>query len=115
MNKFNARKIVVGGETFDSQKEYSRWCELKLLEKAREIQGLQRQVKYVLIPAQKDSNGKCIERECAYIADFVYVDNKATKLVVEDVKGYKKGAAYETFVIKRKLFLERFGIRIKET
>lgn len=27
---------------------------------------------------------------------------------------YKDGAAYRIFVIKRKLMLERFGIRIKE-
>jgi len=34
--------------------------------------------------------------------------------VVEDVKGLKKGAAYQVFVIKRKLMLDRYGIEIKE-
>ena len=36
--------------------------------------------------------------------------------VVEDVKGYRdpSSAAYAKFVIKRKLMLERYGIRVKE-
>jgi hypothetical protein len=34
--------------------------------------------------------------------------------IVEDVKGYKKGAAYNIFVIKRKMMLHFRGIRINE-
>ena len=56
--------------------------------------------------------GKLIERACFYVADFVY--EQAGKTVVEDVKGYKKGATYSVFVIKRKLMLQKFGIRVKE-
>ena len=52
--KYGNQKIVSGGEVFDSKREYRRWCELKLLEKAGEIWGLERQVKYVLIPAQHE-------------------------------------------------------------
>ena len=130
MNKLHAKKVTIDGETYDSQKEYARWCELKLLERAGEIQALQRQVKYILIPAYYETierysektgkrlkdKTKCIEQECAYFADFVYVDNKTKKLVVEDTKGYRdpSSASYAKFVIKRKLMLERFGIRIKE-
>lgn len=58
--------------------------------------------------------GKLIERSCTYVADFSYVDNATGKTVVEDVKGYKKGATYSVFVIKRKLMLQKFGIRVKE-
>ena len=68
----------------------------------------------MLIPSQRDRTGKVIEKECSYYADFVYMDRNGTQ-VVEDTKGYKKGAAYDLFVIKRKLFLQRYGIRIKET
>lgn len=112
MNKYGAKKVVVDGEVFDSRKEYYRWCDLRLLERAGKISDLKRQVKYVLIPSQRQ-DGKLIEREVSYIADFEYMENGMK--VVEDVKGYKRGAAYQLFSIKRKLMLHLFGIRVKET
>lgn len=113
MNKFGAKKVVIDGEVFDSRKEYYRWCDLRLLERAGKISDLKRQVKYVLIPAQRDESGKLIEREVSYIADFEYIQDG--KKVVEDVKGYKRGAAYQLFSIKRKLMLWKNGIKVKET
>lgn len=113
MNKYYATKVVFGGETFDSKKEFYRWSDLKMLEKVGKIKDLKRQVKYVLIPAQRDKAGKLIEREVSYIADFEYIENGAK--VVEDTKGYTRGAAYQLFIIKRKLMLQRYGIRVKET
>lgn len=122
--KYHNKKIVSSGEVFDSKKEYRRWCELKLLEKAGEIWGLERQVKFVLIPAQHEFTGehykrgkhkgepkpgKCIEREVSYIADFVYFTD--AEQVVEDCKGMRT----TDYVIKRKLMLHEYGIRIKET
>lgn len=114
-NKFGAMKVTdpFTGEKFDSKAEYHRWCELKLLERAGKITKLRRQVKYVLIPAQYDGKYK-VESETSYIADFVYKDETG-KEIVEDTKGYKRGAAYQLFVIKRKLMLQKFGIRIVET
>lgn len=120
--KYYNKKVVVDGVTFDSRKEYNRWCELKLMERAGEISDLQRQVKFVLIPSQYNyilkedgfkKKGKCIERECSYIADFTYKD-KNGELVVEDVKGYKGGGAYNVFKIKRKMMLYFHKIRIRE-
>ena len=116
-NKYGSKKIEVDGIVFDSKKEAKRYSELLLLEKAGEISNLQRQVKYVLIPAQyAEVNGKrkCIERECVYISDFTYIENG--KLIVEDVKGYRdpSSAGYAKFVIKRKLMLHVHGIRITE-
>ena len=116
------------GSTFDSKKEYTRWCELKLLERAGKISGLQRQVKYQLLPTvyeryprYSEKTGKrlkdgivVIEKECCYIADFVYTDNETDQLVVEDVKGCKKGAAYDLFVLKRKMMLHFHGIQVRE-
>lgn len=113
MNKYGAKKVVIDGEVFDSRKEYYRWCDLRLLERAGKISDLKRQVKYVLIPAQRDATGKLIEREVSYIADFEYIDHGLK--VVEDTKGYKRGAAYQLFTIKRKLMLHIYGIRVKET
>ena len=111
-NKFNARKISIQGEQFDSMAEAKRWRDLNWLQRGGVISGLQRQVKYLLLPSQYDENGKLLEREISYLADFVYYENG--QLVVEDVKGYKKGPAYAVFVMKRKLMLKAYGIRVRE-
>ena len=110
-SKYHSRKITVDGIEFDSKKEAKRYSELLLLERAGAIQGLQRQVKYELIPSQRQ-DGRVVERACQYVADFVYEENGKT--VVEDVKGYRDGGAYRVFTIKRKLMLYIHGIRIKE-
>lgn len=107
--KYGNRKVVTEDGTFDSEKEYRRWRELQLMERAGEIHSLQRQVPYVLIPAQRDARGKVIEREVRYVADFVYREYPNT-LVVEDTKGMKT----KEYIIKRKLMLYRLGIRIRE-
>lgn len=112
-NKFRAKKVVVQGMEFDSMAEAKRWRDLYWLQNGGVIKGLQRQVKYVLLPAQYDENHKMIERGVSYIADFVYYDEDG-KLVVEDVKGYTKGPHYAVFVLKRKLMLWFYGIRVKE-
>jgi len=112
-SKYGNRKTKVDGITFDSVKEANRWAELRLLERAGEIQELERQKKFILIPAQKDKNGKVIERECSYVADFVYFADDGTgwmDMVVEDAKGMRT----DVYKIKRKLMLKEHGIRIKE-
>lgn len=108
-NKYHSRKTIVDGVTFDSRKEAKRYAELKLLTRAGEITGLQRQVPFELVPAQRDERGKLLERACFYRADFVYFD-KAGKVVVEDTKGVRT----EAYKIKRKLMLQVHGIRIRE-
>ena len=42
-------------EKYDSKKEYDRWLELQLLEKAGEISDLRRQVEFELIPAKYET------------------------------------------------------------
>ena len=113
MNKYGNRKTVLDGIVFDSRKEAVRWQELKLLEKAGEIRDLERQVKFVLIQAQKDGK-KLLERECSYVADFVYFENDMNgwHKVVEDTKS--KATKTKEYIIKRKLMLERYKIRIRE-
>lgn len=114
--KYGSRKVTIEGITFDSVREGSRYRELKLLERAGKISNLRRQVKYLLIPSQFEDvaiNGKektiCVERACYYVADFVYSEND--KLVVEDCKGFKT----KDYIIKRKLMLQNYGIKIRET
>lgn len=117
-NKYGNSKVTINGETFDSKKEARRYQELKLLEMAGEIIKLRRQERFMLIPPQykwvTDAKGKkkqkCIERECCYIADFVYQDVHTGELVVEDTKGVRT----KDYVIKRKLMLSTYNIRIKE-
>lgn len=113
MAKYNNKKTIVDGITFDSKKEAARYQELKALEAAEQISDLKRQVKFTLIPSQR-IDGKVVERECYYIADFEYYENG--QRVVEDVKGYRnpQSAGYAKFVIKRKLMLYIHGIRVRE-
>ncbi len=123
-NKFNATKVEVNGIEFASRKEAKRYKQLLEQEQAGEISGLRTQVSYELIPAQREPDtigpkgglkkGKVIERAVSYVADFVY--QRGDELVVEDVKGYRGGdnAAYKVFVLKRKLMLYKYGIRVKE-
>lgn len=130
MNKYGAKKITdpFTGFVFDSKKEYNRWCNLRLLERAGKISDLKRQVTFELIPTQREEStevykagpqkglpkpGAIIEKAVDYVADFTYYQDG--EYIVEDTKGYKKGAAYQLFVIKRKMMLSVHGIRIKET
>lgn len=118
-NKYGNRKIVVGGTRYDSTKESRRHQELKLLERAGKISDLHTQVKFVLIPAQREPDtigprggrkpGRFLERELAYVADFVYQEDG--KQVVEDSKGFRT----PEYKIKRKLMLWVHGIKVRET
>lgn len=118
MTKYHSKKAYAGGVVFDSRKEARRYNELRYLMQVGEISDLRRQVKFVLIPAQREAEtigarggvkkGRLLERECAYVADFVYIMDGAT--VVEDTKGFRT----PEYIIKRKLMLWVHGIQIKE-
>lgn len=120
----NIKTQTFDGIVHDSVKEARRWGELLLLQKAGKITDLKRQVQFELIPAQYDfyarysktgqilKDGKrLIERAVVYMADFVYYDVETGKTVVEDTKGVKT----KDYIIKRKMMLYRYGIRVKET
>lgn len=125
-SKYKARKFTVDGIEFHSKKEANRYIELKLLERRGEIRGLQMQIPFLLVPAQYEERieytpkrnlekrvKRLVEQKVSYVADFVYSRNNG-EIVVEDVKGYRRGTAYSVFVIKRKLMLERHGIKVVE-
>lgn len=107
--KYGNRRTTVDGVTYDSAKEARRGAELRLMERAGLISDLCAQVRYELIPAQK-RNGKVVERPVYYIADFVYRENGET--VVEDIKS--PATRTPQYIIKRKLMLWEFGIKIRE-
>ena len=124
-SKYGAKKVTRGGETFDSLKEYRRFCELSLLEKSGDIDGLRRQVVFPLIPTQREETcevytrgknkglpkpGKVLEKEVKYIADFVYTERSTCEIIVEDVKGFKT----KDYILKRKMMLYFHNIRIRE-
>lgn len=90
MNKYRNQPVVIDGVRFASKAEGRRYLELKLLERAGEIRGLELQPKYVMLVAGK--------RICSYSPDFRYVEKGA--FVCEDVKG----RANDRFPIKAKLF-----------
>ena len=105
--KYANEITVVDGIRFDSRAEARRWADLQLLQKAGLVRDLQRQVRYILVPKQKRPSGG-IEREKAYIADFVYVDTKTGRTVCEDVKG----AEPALWGWKRALMLHVHGIEV---
>lgn len=118
--KYHNHKLTFEGQTFDSMKEYHRYLDLIALQMAGEITDLQRQVKYLLIPAQREPDqigkrggkkkGKLLEREVAYFADFVYKLTETGETVVEDTKGMRT----TDYILKRKMMLFFHGIKIKE-
>lgn len=119
--KYHNHKIERDGEKFDSTKEYRRYCELKIMQRAGMIYGLSRQKKFVLIPAQREPDivgkrggkkkGDLIERECAYYCDFFYY-TKDGEAVVEDVKS--EATKTPQYLIKRKLMLYVHKIKVRE-
>lgn len=117
-SKYGSKKVEYNGMVFDSKRECRRYKELEIIQQLGLISELRRQVKFVLIPAQREPDtigkrggkikGELIEREVSYIADFVYIENDKT--VVEDAKGMRT----PEYILKRKMMLYFYGIRIKE-
>ena len=101
-NKFGAIKSQsFDGLTFHSRKEARRYTELKFMQQSKNISDLELQPKFELIV-----NGVKIG---TYIGDFRYIENGET--IIEDVKGMRT----PYYVLKRKLMLALYGIKILET
>lgn len=105
-NKYGAKKTGSNA----SIKEHDRARQLKLMQRTGLISDLREQVSFTVIPTQRDADGKLIEKCTRYIADFVYKDREGNT-VVEDTKGFRT----PEYIMKRKLMLHLYGIRIKET
>ncbi len=96
-SKYRANKVSVDGHTFDSQKEADYYCELKMRLQAKEINGFCLQPTFMLAPGLK------------YKADFI-IFNKDNSTEVIDVKGFKT----KEYIAKKKVFEDKFNLKIKE-
>lgn len=96
-SKYRANKVTIDGNTFDSQKEADYYCELKLRLQGKEINGFCLQPVFILAPGLK------------YRADFI-VFNKDNTTEVIDVKGFKT----KEYITKKKVFEDKYNLKIKE-
>lgn len=96
-SKYRANKIEIDGIKFDSQKEGDYYNELKLRLQAGEIRGFCRQAEFILAPNLR------------YKADFIVFNNDGTAEII-DVKGFKT----QVYKDKKKVFEDKFNLKIKE-
>lgn len=96
-SKYHNKRTVIDGKKFQSQKEGSYYAELRMMEQAKEVTRFFEQVPFEL------------QGGIVYIADFVVLwpDGRYT---VEDTKGKRT----DTYIMKRKLFREKYGFDIVE-
>ena len=106
MTKYHNKITVYDNIKFDSLKERNYYVKLKLMQNAGLIWNLQLQKKYTL-QASFTFKGKKI-REISYYADFVYEDKDGLHVI--DTKGYRT----DTYKLKKKLFVKKYGIDIEE-
>ena len=95
--KYRANKTSVDGHTFDSKKEAEYHCNLKMRLQAHDIKGFCLQPIFMLAQGLK------------YKADFIIFNNDNTTEVI-DVKGYKT----KEYIVKKKVFEEKYDLKITE-
>jgi hypothetical protein len=106
--KYNAEPVVVAGVRYASTREYNRYQELFMKQKAGLIRGLKRQVTFRFV-----HNGVPCGK---YVADATYyepgpVPRKAWDLVAEDSKGVRT----PLYQRSKKMMRAFYGIEIRET
>ena len=115
----NVNKIEEDGIRFDSKREYLRYKDLKLLERAGEIKMLEVHPKYPItiggIPIMVSSNQhQKWDRHLTYEADFKYAEKQGAfwPIIIEDVK-MQSGHRTSTYKLKRAL-MRAMGYDIRE-
>ena len=108
------------GTKLDSKREYVRYCDLLLLQRAGELCGLKVHPRYpitiagvpILLKSSRYPNG----RHLTYVADFSYFPGEAGDMrlgfIIEDVK-MQSGHRTEVYKIKRAL-MDAMGRPITE-
>lgn len=104
-SKYSAKAIVVDGVRFHSTGEHRRWCELKLRERAGEIEALHRQM-----PIALHVGRRVIGR---LVIDFYYFERIPLGRIpiYEDFKGFMTPLAKW----KLKHFEAEYGIKVRIT
>lgn len=108
-SKYRAVPVQSPDGYFHSTKEYRKWCELKLLERAGKIESLQRQCPVPIFVTQVGTGGKV--HVCNWFADFQYRDCETNEWITEDCKGFRT----KEYRLKKKLVEALYNIEIKET
>ena len=98
-NKYNARKTMVCGHTFDSKRE-AEWY-MMLREKLRlgEIKHLECQPTYTLLEGFRDNQGKP-QKPISYTPDFLVEYDDGRREVIE-----VKGVRTRDYLLRKKMFL----------
>ncbi len=86
MTKYKAKPVTIDGIRFASQREGSRYRDLKLMEQAGKITGLELQPVFELAPGVLVPGEKRKRPPLRYVADFAYTDSDGRRVVL-DVKG----------------------------
>ena len=98
-NKYNARKTVMCGHTFDSKREAEIYLDLLSRKQHGEILRIGFQPQYTLLEGFKDNTGKN-QKPITYTADFLveYADGRHEVIEV-------KGMRTRDYLLRKKLFL----------
>jgi hypothetical protein len=108
--KYRNKPCTVGAEKYRSQRERDRHQALLLLQKAGQIAGLAREVPFELAPGVKIEGESRKRPAVRYVADFVYSDVQAGRVVVEDAKGMQT----PVYRLKKHLMATLRGIHVRE-
>lgn len=101
-SKYKAIPVEIDGIRFASQAEGRRYVELKQLEAAGIIRGLQLQAPFPFAIGD--------DLMFVYVCDFFYEDVETGLKVIEDVKGVRT----PVFRLKKKIIEKYYGIKITE-
>ncbi len=110
--KYNNRKVEADGFTFDSDKEFKRYCYLKVRQQLGEIRDLE------VHPVFKFDDGRLViryegKRIAKYEADSSYIEVATGEYVVEDVKS-KVTRLNPFYRLKKAIMSSMLGIEVQE-
>ena len=104
--KYRAIRVELDGITFASKREARRYQELKILEGGRLLKDLSVHPRFKIVVNDV--------HVCTYVGDFQYWCMAEQAVVVEDVKGMRRGKAYEMFRLKAALMKAIYKINVRE-
>ena len=96
-SKYEKKKTRIDGHVFDSEKEANYYNELKIRLQAKDIRGFCLQPTFILASG------------LSYKADFIIFNNDGSSEII-DVKGFKT----KEYIAKKKVFEDKFDLKIKE-